>query len=217
MGGHCFRPLPTYLVLCFHDRQEKLRNITNQRMYNQELCGEREVYLKICLLYPSMSSMRYYSIPPLFLVLPMLQYNRYWADARRSTSLDWPERPKRFAPDEPVFNCDLEVCSRTVFRQASRGYPRMPTLFERASLRQPRFRCALSCTFHQLWTNRHYLTSLTLFLMLQSCLANNIHEIMWEFRKRYCTKCKGFMMWVDTQSLIANLNISQDLDLASPI
>ncbi|KIM87996.1 hypothetical protein PILCRDRAFT_814671 [Piloderma croceum F 1598] len=27
-----------------------------------------------------------------------------------------------------------------------------------------------------------------------SCLANNIHEIMWEFRKRYCTKCQGFMM-----------------------
>jgi hypothetical protein len=39
----------------------------------------------------------------------------------------------------------------------------------------------------------NFLAFLTL-PMPQSCLANNIHEIMWEFGKRYCTKCKGFMM-----------------------
>jgi len=27
-----------------------------------------------------------------------------------------------------------------------------------------------------------------------NCLANNIHQIVWEFCKRYCTKCRGFTM-----------------------
>jgi hypothetical protein len=39
-----------------------------------------------------------------------------------------------------------------------------------------------------------FLIAFLTLLMPQSCLANNIHEIMWEFVKRYCTKCKGFVM-----------------------
>ena len=118
-----------------------------------------------------------------------------------STSQNHQSFPRTF--DEPIFNCNLEVCSPTVFGQASHRYSRMSSLSQWTSLHQPCFRSPLSCAYHLRYITRHEHQNFTLLthLMSQSCLVNNIHRIMWVFCKRYCTKCQRFMVWVDMLEL----------------